>query len=80
MKSVMKIFVSAAEISSDIHAEKILKSIQKKLLAENVFVQWMGIGGPKVSALPGFVTIESAENLRTMGFVEVLKKFSFLKS
>jgi lipid-A-disaccharide synthase len=75
----MKIFVSAAEISSDIHAEKILKSIQKKLLAENVFVQWMGIGGPKVSALPGFVTIESAENLRTMGFVEVLKKFSFFK-
>ena len=75
----MKIFVSAAEISSDIHAEKILKSLHKKLSEKNILVEWMGIGGPRVTALPGFRSIESAENLRTMGFVEVLKKYGFFK-
>ena len=75
----MKVFVSAAEISSDIHAEKILKSIQKLVSENGDSVQWMGIGGPRVCALPGFRSIESSENLRTMGFVEVLSKISFFK-
>ncbi len=75
----MKIFVSAAEISSDIHAEKILKSIQKLVSENGDSVQWMGIGGPRVCALPGFRSIESSENLRTMGFVEVINKISFFK-
>ena len=76
----MKIFISAAETSSDIHAEKILKSIQKKLSSDGVSVEWMGIGGPRVCALPNFTTIESSENLRTMGLIEVLKKISFFNA
>jgi len=75
----MKVFVSAAEISSDIHAEKILKALQKKLADQKIAIQWMGIGGPLVSALPGFVSLESAENLRTMGFIEVLKRIRFFQ-
>lgn len=76
----MKIFVSAAEISSDIHAEKILKSISNILASKNITVEWCGIGGPRVRSLPGFKVWQNAEDLRTMGLVEVLRKYSFFKA
>jgi lipid-A-disaccharide synthase len=75
----MKIFVSAAEISSDIHAAKILKSIADQLYLQGQTVQWCGIGGPQVRALSGFKAIEKAENMRAMGFVEIVGKYSFFK-
>jgi lipid-A-disaccharide synthase len=75
----MKVFVSAAEISSDIHAEKILRSLQKKAIDQGIELEIMGIGGPRLRTIPGFLTIEPAENLRTMGFVEVIRKWSYFK-
>ena len=75
----MKIFVSAAEISSDIQAEKIVRSIQNLLQTQGKTVQIAGIGGPRLRSIPGFHAIEKAEELRVMGFVEVLSKLSFIK-
>jgi lipid-A-disaccharide synthase len=75
----MRIFVSAAEISSDIHAAKILSSISSIVESRGQSVEWCGIGGPEVRSLPGFQILESAENLRAMGIVEVLAKYSFFK-
>jgi len=72
----MKIFVSAAEISSDIHAEKIVSA----LIAAEGPHQVMGIGGPRLRSIPGFQCIEKAESLRAMGFVEVVGKLSHLRS
>jgi len=73
----MKVFVSAAEISSDIHAEKILRALQKKAAEQNLPFEVRGIGGPRLRSIPGFVPVENAENLRTMGFIEVLRKWTY---
>jgi lipid-A-disaccharide synthase len=73
----MKIFVSAAEISSDLQAEKILGELVK--LFPEGSVKIAGIGGPKLRALPGFQVIEEAERLRTMGFTEVIGKLFTLR-
>jgi lipid-A-disaccharide synthase len=68
----MKIFVSAAEISSDLQAEKIIHELIR--LFPNETVEIAGIGGPKLRTLPNFKTVERAENLRAMGFTEVFAK------
>jgi lipid-A-disaccharide synthase len=74
----MRIFVSAAEISSDIHAEKILRALIQKL--EGIPVEVCGIGGPRIRSIPGFRSLAQAESMRAMGFVEVLSKIPLLKS
>ena len=77
----MKIFVSAAEISSDIHAEKILRSLLQALKEEGVSpIQLTGIGGPRLRSIPEFQCLEPAESLRVMGFVEVLGKLKKIKT
>lgn len=70
----MRVFVSAAEISSDIHAEKILRALVELKAAGNSGqrIEIFGIGGPRLRALPGFRALARAEDLRAMGFVEVL--------
>ena len=73
----MKIFVSAAEISSDLQAEKILREFIKLFPAETIEIA--GIGGPKLRTLAGFQVVEKAENLRAMGFTEVLAKIFKIK-
>jgi lipid-A-disaccharide synthase len=74
----MKIFVSAAEISSDLQAEKIIRSFLS-LLPENS-VEIYGIGGPRLRSLPGFRALKNAEDLRAMGFVEVLSKLKVIRA
>jgi lipid-A-disaccharide synthase len=73
----MKIFVSAAEISSDLQAEKILDELIKLYPAGTVKIA--GIGGPKLRSLPGFQLLEPAESLRAMGFTEVVGKLFKIK-
>ena len=75
----MKIFVSAAEISSDIQAEACFRALIQKLELKNETLEIAGVGGPKLRALEGFRCLERAENLRVMGFVEVLGKLPFIK-
>jgi len=73
----MRVFVSAAEISSDLQAEKILREFTKLYPAGSLEIA--GIGGPRLRSLSGFQAIEDAENLRAMGFTEVLVKFFKIK-
>jgi lipid-A-disaccharide synthase len=70
----MRIFVSAAEISSDIHAEKILRALLEIRAAGDPAekIEICGIGGPRLRAIPGFRVLARAEDLRAMGFIEVL--------
>ncbi|NDG84629.1 MAG: hypothetical protein EBX52_06275, partial [Proteobacteria bacterium] len=74
----MRVFVSAAEISSDIHAEKILRALIAQL--PGVPLEICGIGGPALRSVPGFRCLQDAESMRTMGFVEVLGKIPSLLS
>jgi lipid-A-disaccharide synthase len=73
----MRIFVSAAEISSDLHAEKLIRAWIELVSSEKIEI--FGIGGPALRAVPGFRAIEQAENLRAMGFTEVLSKLGELR-
>ncbi|MBU6153235.1 MAG: tetraacyldisaccharide 4'-kinase [Bdellovibrionales bacterium] len=73
----MRIFVSAAEISSDLQAEKVLRAFLG-LHHEKTF-EIFGIGGPALRSIPGFHAIEKTESMRAMGFVEVISKIFFLK-
>ena len=73
----MRIFVSAAEISSDLQAEKILRALIENHPHQKFEVY--GIGGPALRALPGFRALAHAESMRAMGFAEVLSKIPALK-
>lgn len=73
----MRIFVSAAEISSDLQAEKILRAYLD--LHPGKSFEVYGIGGPALRSIPGFRALAHAEDMRAMGFVEVLSKFFFLR-
>ena len=73
----MRIFVSAAEISSDLQAEKIIRSFLELNLHPGVEI--FGIGGPRLRSIPGFRSLARAEEMRVMGFTEVLSKLSQLR-
>jgi len=73
----MRIFVSAAEISSDLQAEKILRAFLARFPDQQIEI--FGIGGPALRTLPGFKALQNAESMRAMGFVEVLSRIFFFK-
>ena len=75
----MKIFVSAAEISSDIHAEKILRALIESLKKQAKTAEIIGIGGPRLRSIAGFECITHAESMRAMGLVEVLGKLFHIR-
>ena len=66
----MKIFISAAEASSDAHGAELLKALRAELPADET-LDAFGIGGPKLQAA-GLRAIADARDLLSMGFVEVL--------
>lgn len=65
----MKIFVSAAEASSDAHLAEIVRSLQEK----RPDLDFFGLAGPKLRAL-GVRPVAKSEDLLAMGFTEVLGK------
>ncbi|MBI3535152.1 MAG: hypothetical protein HY072_06675 [Deltaproteobacteria bacterium] len=65
----MKIFISAAEISSDKHGAKLVQALIAKFSPTKLDI--FGIGGPELRA-QGIKTIVPAENLLAMGSTEVL--------
>jgi lipid-A-disaccharide synthase len=66
----LKILISAAETSSDIHGAELLKAL-KTQLPEGV--EAFGIGGPKLQA-EGLRPVVDARELLSMGLTEVLGK------
>lgn len=70
----MKIFVSAGEVSGDLHLSYLVKNI----LNEDSSVKFYGVAGDH-SREAGVEIIQDIKDLAVMGFVEGLKKYSFLK-
>lgn len=70
----MRIFVSAAEASSDHYAKNLIVQL-KKQIGDDTSFSVFGIGGPELRSLDYFEEIVPAESLRVMGFIEVLKKY-----
>lgn len=70
----MKIFVSAGEVSGDLHLSYLVKNILKI----DDSVEFYGAAGDH-SKKEGVHIIQDIKELAVMGFVEGLKKYSFLK-
>ncbi len=69
-----KIFISAGDISGDIHAAKLVREL-KKLIPD---LQIIGIGGDNLIK-EGLINIAPFEKLSVVGFWEVAKKYNFFK-
>lgn len=70
----MKIFVSTGEVSGDLH----LSYLVKNMLKIDNSVEFYGVAGDH-SREVGVNVIQDIKDLAVMGFVEGLKKYSFLK-
>ena len=70
----MKIFVSTGEVSGDLHLSYLVKNI----LELDNSVKFYGVAGDK-SRKVGVEVIQDIKELAVMGFVEGIKKYSFLK-
>jgi lipid-A-disaccharide synthase len=68
----MKIFISAAEASSDAHGAELLKAIRSQLPDSNELDAY-GMGGPKLQAA-GLRSIVDAREFLAMGFIEVISR------
>lgn len=66
----MKLLVSAAETSADIHAAQVVAALRSRVPSLRV----MGIGGPALRE-QGLESVASSEDLAVMGSFEVLSKF-----
>jgi lipid-A-disaccharide synthase len=75
----MKILISAAEVSSDLHAAQIVRGLLKLATEHGIKIKVFGIGGTELRSIPEFECILPAENLRAMGFTEVLGKLITLR-
>jgi len=70
----MKYFVSAGEMSGDLH----LSFLVKKMKEINPDASFIGAAGDK-SKVEGVEVIQHVDDLAVMGFIEGLKKIKFLK-
>ena len=70
----MKFFVSTGEVSGDVHLSYLVKVAKEKYKDAKFY----GVAG-KHSKEVGVEIIQDIDELAIMGFVEVLKKYSFLK-
>ncbi len=66
----MKILISAAETSSDIHGAELLKALREHA-PEGARIEAFGIGGPKLQA-EGLRALVDARELLAMGFTEII--------
>lgn len=66
----MKLLVSAAEASSDMHGAELLKALRRQL-PPGVALDAFGIGGPKLKDA-GLKTVVEARELLSIGFTEII--------
>lgn len=71
--AVMKVLISAAEISSDVHGSRLIRAIRTLLSGEQETSEFFGIGGPMLKDA-GLRTVVEAGNLRVMGSKDVISK------
>ena len=73
-KSSRRLFVLAGEVSGDLHAAGVIRT----LLESRPDVKVFGVGGPRLREL-GAELLYSTDQMSIMGFVEVLRHASFLR-
>lgn len=67
----MKILISAAETSSDLHGAKLLQALTRECESRGEKLDAFGIGGPQLKSA-GLRIIVDAKELLSMGFTEIL--------
>jgi lipid-A-disaccharide synthase len=70
----VKVLISAAEASSDLHGAELLRALRSEAREKNIEIDAFGIGGPKLQA-EGLRPIADASSLMAMGFSELLGRF-----
>jgi lipid-A-disaccharide synthase len=67
---LLRVLISAAEASSDVHGAALVKALREQLPADEP-LELIGIGGPKLQEL-GLKPIVDTRELLAMGFTEIL--------
>ncbi len=76
----MKILVSAAEASSDMHGAAMVEALRTLLAEKGEKLDVFGVGGPRLQAA-GLRVVVDSNRLRSMGFSEILGKIpTFLRA
>lgn len=70
------IFISAGEASGDMHGASLIKELKRQL--SGTAIKFSGLGGILMAA-EGFSSLYDINDLSTVGFVDVIKKYSFFK-
>ena len=68
----VKILISAAEASSDVHGAELLRALRARL-PEETELSVFGIGGPQLQKA-GLRTLVDARGLLSMGFIEIISR------
>lgn len=69
------VYLVAGEISGDIHGAELMSGLRKELEG----VTFHGLGGPKMLAEGGSRIEDWVDDAAVMGFIEVLKRYSWFK-
>jgi lipid-A-disaccharide synthase len=70
----MKIFLSAAEVSSDVHAAVLLRQLRAEASQAGVALSTFGVGGAELTRL-GHENVVPASEFLVMGLIEVLGRY-----
>ncbi len=73
--SVRRIFVVAGEMSGDVHAAGVMREMQARYPG----VQFSGLGGPQMAAVPGSQIEDWTASAAVVGLSEVLAKYGYFK-
>lgn len=72
---VKKVFICAGEQSGDLHGSELMKELKKQI---PVNVNFTGLGG-NLMVSEGLKALYHVKDLATVGFTDVIKKYSFFK-
>lgn len=70
------VFISAGESSGDMHASSLMKEL--KLQSPGTEINFSGMGGDLMIS-EGLIALYHTKDLATVGFADVIKKYSFFK-
>lgn len=70
------VFISSGELSGDMHSSALMKELKLRLPGKDIV--FSGLGGDMMIS-EGLNALYHVKDLATVGFVDVLKKYSFFK-
>ncbi|MDA7506473.1 lipid-A-disaccharide synthase, partial [Akkermansiaceae bacterium] len=69
------VYVVAGEVSGDTHGAELMDALQEQLGE----VEYRGLGGPIMGKIEGAEIIDWVDDAAVMGYIEVLKRYSWFK-